>query len=130
MSSQVGTTLTPLSPEVKNFHVPQTCTFWIQQSGDSVFSFGDVEGRFHALAGSLRFDGAPVDQIGSVSVDDGAEGKSISPGLGEVLDVDSWVLVGGAFRPSEEVVLGGNVRFLAHHDVRDLKRRKIHVRCV
>ena len=58
-----------------------------------------------------------------VSVDDGIEGQSVSPGLGEVLHVDAGVLVRGLLGPSQQRLLGREV-LLANNNVRDLEEKK------
>ena len=58
-----------------------------------------------------------------VSVDDGIEGESVPPGLGEVLNVDAGVLVGGLLGPSQQRLLGREV-LLANNNVRDLEEKK------
>lgn len=68
-----------------------------------------------------RLDRTPVDQIGPVPVNNGTEGETVPPGLGEVLNADARVFVRGFLGPSQQVVLRGNVRFLAYDDVRYLK---------
>lgn len=56
-------------------------------------------------------------------MDDRAEGQAVSPGLGEVLDLDAGVFVRGTFGPAQQVVFGGDVGLLADDDVGDLKKK-------
>lgn len=70
----------------------------------------------------------PVDEVGSVPVDDGTEGQAIPPGAGEVGDTHPRVLVRSSFGPPKQVVFGGHVGLLANHYVRYLKRREIKVK--
>ena len=58
-----------------------------------------------------------------VSVNDGIESQSVSPGLGEVLHLDPGVLVGRLLGPSQQGLLGAQV-LLSNNNVRDLKREK------
>ena len=59
-----------------------------------------------------------------VSVDDGVESETVPPWLGEVLDLDAGVLVGGLLGPSQQRLLGTEV-LLANNNVRDLKIKRI-----
>ena len=58
-----------------------------------------------------------------VSVDDGIEGEPIPPWLGEVLHVDSGVLVGRLLGPAQQRLLRRQV-LLADNNVRDLQKKK------
>lgn len=57
-------------------------------------------------------------------MDNSNEGEAISPGGGEVLNIDIGVLVGGETGPSKKGLLGCKVLALANHDVRDLGVRE------
>lgn len=97
-------------------------TFWIQKPGDTVFLLGDVEHLLHTFPGALALRLSEVQQIGTVAVDDGAEGEAVAPGFGEVLDGDAGILVCRLLRPSQQIVLRRNVRFrLADDYVGDLQ---------
>ena len=51
---------------------------------------------------NLLFDFAVVDEIGSVSVNDGAECFAVSPGFGKVLDFDAGISVRQVFAPKQQ----------------------------
>lgn len=98
-------------------------TFWIQKPGDTVLLLGNEEHRLQTFPGPLAAHSAPVDEVRPVSVDDRAEGQAVSPGLGEVLDLDAGVFVRGTFGPAQQIVFGGDVGLLADDDVGDLERK-------
>ena len=58
-----------------------------------------------------------------VPVDDGIEGETIPPWLGEVLDMNSRILVGRFLGPSQQSLLGSEV-LLADNNIRNLERKQ------
>lgn len=84
-----------------------------------------MESVLHAFPSLLGSGLTPVDEIRPVSVDYGAEGQPVSPGIGEVGHSDSWVFVRRPLGPSQEVVFGRNVGFLPDHDIGYLEHRNI-----
>jgi hypothetical protein len=56
-----------------------------------------------------------------IAVDDGVECEAVAPAGSEVVDADAGVAGRCAAGPSQEHVLGVDVRLLSYHDVRDLQ---------
>jgi hypothetical protein len=94
--------------------------FWVEKSGHSVLPVHDVEGQVYPLPHLPPLHLPPVQQVGSVPVDNGVEGESVPPGLGEVGDLDSRVFVRRLLGPSQQRLLGGEV-LLTNNNVRDLE---------
>lgn len=91
-------------PDIKRF-----LTIRIQHPGNVEVLLGDVEGRVQILQWIVLAELVVVDEIGTVTMDQGAERQTVLERQMEVLDVD--VLVGGglALTPEQETFLGGHL---------------------
>merc|ERR1711936_1185032 len=65
-----------------------------------------------SVPGRVDFEGVVVEGVGEEVVDEGAEGETVGPGLGEVSDVDVVVLPGPALAPDQDGLHLGAERLL------------------
>ena len=103
-------------------------TFGIEKPRNAVLALGDVKDLVEPFAGLVGSGRPPVDEIGTISVEQGAERQAVPPRAGEVRHTDSWVTCGRTPGPSQQCFAGGYVRLLADNDIGYLEMKKVKLR--
>jgi hypothetical protein len=81
----------------------------IHETGDVELLLSNAEGELEVLKSVLLLEAVKVDEVGAVLVDESAEGETVMPRAGEVLDVDVTVALGLLLAPVEQTLLGGKI---------------------
>jgi len=85
--------------------------FGIENASNVEVLLGDIEGKVEVAKFVFGGELFVVDEIGSVSVDQSAESKTVLERDSEVLDIDVVVWLGLSSAPQEETFLGGETFF-------------------
>lgn len=60
----------------------------IEQLGDTDLGMSDIESQLHVSTMIRLVEGVVVDEIGTVDIEEGAEGQTVIPAAAEIADVD------------------------------------------
>jgi len=93
----------------------------IEKLRDAKVLLGNVEGEVEVLTRIFLAEGVVVKKIGTVLVDESAEGKTILEAVLEVLNIDILVALGLLLAPEEKTLLGAEtfLRKIADGETKD-----------